>query len=108
MGPRETISRCVVFVRQLNGLRSLAVTVYRSTGFLLIRGSNFLATVEPIIQFMKITLIENFRAVFYIPYYASIALGAYRNEGIEIPLAIEAEPSNGGTLPRWKSEIQTP
>jgi len=33
---------------------------------------------------MTVTLIENFRAVFYIPYYASLALGAYRAEGVEV------------------------
>lgn len=42
---------------------------------------------------MKITLIENFRAVFYIPYYASIALGAYRDEGIEIELKTSSDAS---------------
>ncbi len=42
---------------------------------------------------MKITLIENFRAVFYIPYYASIALGAYRDEGIEIDLRTSSDAS---------------
>ena len=42
---------------------------------------------------MKITLIENFRAVFYIPYYASIALGAYRDEGIEIELRTSSDAS---------------
>lgn len=42
---------------------------------------------------MKITLIENFRAVFYIPYYASIALGAYRDEGIEIDLKTSSDAS---------------
>lgn len=42
---------------------------------------------------MKITLIENFRAVFYAPYYASIALGAYRDEGIEIELKASNDAS---------------
>jgi NitT/TauT family transport system substrate-binding protein len=42
---------------------------------------------------MKITLIENFRAVFYTPYYASIALGAYRDEGIEIELRASNDAS---------------
>lgn len=40
---------------------------------------------------MKITLIENFRAVFYTPFYASIALGAYRDEGIEIDLKVSSD-----------------
>jgi len=42
---------------------------------------------------MKITLIENFRAVFYTPYYASIALGAYRDEGLEIELRTSPDAS---------------
>ncbi len=42
---------------------------------------------------MKITLIENFRAVFYIPYYASIALGAYRAEGLEVDLKTSSDAS---------------
>lgn len=40
---------------------------------------------------MKITLIENFRAVFYTPYYAAIALGAYRAEGIEVELKMSSD-----------------
>ena len=42
---------------------------------------------------MKIALIENFRAIFYAPYYASIALGAYRDEGIEIELLTSNDAS---------------
>ena len=45
---------------------------------------------------MKITLIENFRAVFYAPYYASIALGAYRAEGLEVEL--KTSPDAARTL----------
>jgi NitT/TauT family transport system substrate-binding protein len=33
---------------------------------------------------MAITLIENFRAVFYAPFYAASALGAYDKEGLEV------------------------
>lgn len=33
---------------------------------------------------MKITLIENFRALFYAPFYATEALGAYRAEGLDV------------------------
>jgi NitT/TauT family transport system substrate-binding protein len=40
---------------------------------------------------MKITLIENFRAVFYAPFYAAEALGAYRAEGIEVEMKAAAE-----------------
>ena len=39
---------------------------------------------------MKITLLENFRAVFYAPFYAAAALGAYRAEGIEVEIKIAA------------------
>ncbi|MGQ0522440.1 MAG: ABC transporter substrate-binding protein [Betaproteobacteria bacterium] len=35
---------------------------------------------------MQITLIENFRAVFYAPFYACAALGAYKAEGLEVTL----------------------
>jgi NitT/TauT family transport system substrate-binding protein len=42
---------------------------------------------------MKITLIENFRAVFYTPYYASIALGAYGAEGLEVELKTSSDAS---------------
>ena len=41
---------------------------------------------------MPIVLIENFRAVFYAPFYAACALGAYEAEGIEVELKIAAEP----------------
>jgi NitT/TauT family transport system substrate-binding protein len=42
---------------------------------------------------MNITLLENFRAVFYTPFYASIALGAYRAEGIEVELKMSSDAS---------------
>lgn len=35
---------------------------------------------------MSLTLIENFRAVFYAPFYAAFALGAFETEGIEVHL----------------------
>lgn len=35
---------------------------------------------------MRITLIENFRAVFYAPFYLPIALGAYETEGLQVEL----------------------
>lgn len=37
---------------------------------------------------MPITLIENFRAVFYAPFYACAALGAYRAEGLEVTMKV--------------------
>ena len=35
---------------------------------------------------MPLVLIENFRAVFYAPFYAACALGAYEAEGLEVEL----------------------
>ena len=40
---------------------------------------------------MKITLLENFRAVFYAPFYAASALGAYQAEEIEVELKSSGE-----------------
>lgn len=37
---------------------------------------------------MRITLIENFRAVFYAPFYACAALGAYKAEGLEVTMKV--------------------
>jgi NitT/TauT family transport system substrate-binding protein len=35
---------------------------------------------------MTVTLIENFRAVFYAPFYATFALGAYKAENVDVRL----------------------
>jgi NitT/TauT family transport system substrate-binding protein len=48
---------------------------------------------------VPIVLIENFRAVFYAPFYAACALGEYQEEGLEVELkpaagAGSAAPSN--------------
>jgi len=43
---------------------------------------------------MAITLIENFRAVFYGPFYAACALGAYEREGIEVTIKTSTDPAN--------------
>jgi NitT/TauT family transport system substrate-binding protein len=40
---------------------------------------------------MPIVLIENFRAVFYAPFYAACATGAYQAEGLEVELKVAAE-----------------
>jgi NitT/TauT family transport system substrate-binding protein len=40
---------------------------------------------------VRVTLIENFRAVFYAPFYAACALGAYRAEGLDVELKMSAE-----------------
>ena len=39
---------------------------------------------------MKVTLLENFRAAFYAPFYAASALGAYEAEGIEVEMKMSA------------------
>ena len=39
---------------------------------------------------MKITLVENFRAAFYAPFYAASALGAYQAEGIQVEMKTSA------------------
>lgn len=39
---------------------------------------------------MPVTLIENFRAVFYAPFYAAFALGAYEAEGVDVRLEMSA------------------
>lgn len=41
---------------------------------------------------MSIALLENFRAVFYAPFYAALALGAYDAEGVEVRLETSASP----------------
>jgi NitT/TauT family transport system substrate-binding protein len=43
---------------------------------------------------MRITLIENFRAVFYAPFYAPIALGAYEAEGLQVDLKMSGDAAH--------------
>ncbi|HWX77165.1 MAG TPA: ABC transporter substrate-binding protein [Candidatus Acidoferrales bacterium] len=45
---------------------------------------------------MKIRLMENFRAIFYAPYYAAHALGFYANEGVDVELVSSDAP--GGAI----------
>jgi NitT/TauT family transport system substrate-binding protein len=40
---------------------------------------------------MHITLIENFRAVFYAPFYAAMALKAYADEGLDVELKMSGD-----------------
>ena len=40
----------------------------------------------------KLVLIENFRAVFYAPFYAGCALGTYEAEGLDVRLKAAPEP----------------
>ena len=43
---------------------------------------------------MKIKLMENFRAVFYAPYYATYALGFYKKAGVDVELISSAKPGD--------------
>jgi NitT/TauT family transport system substrate-binding protein len=47
---------------------------------------------------MPIRLSENFRAVFYAPYYATYALGFYQREGVEVELLTSDAP--GDAVPK--------
>ena len=40
---------------------------------------------------MAVTLIENFRAAFYAPFYAASALGAFKSEGVEVNVKTSAD-----------------
>jgi len=42
---------------------------------------------------MQIKLAENFRAVFYAPFYATHALGFYAREGVEVELLSSPAPA---------------
>lgn len=44
---------------------------------------------------MPIRLAENFRALFYAPYYAMAALGFYAREGVDAELVASAAPGDG-------------
>jgi len=43
---------------------------------------------------MPIRLMENFRAVFYAPYYAAVALGFYEREGVDVELLTSDAPGD--------------
>lgn len=47
---------------------------------------------------MPIRLAENFRAIFYAPYYATHALGFYAREGVEVELLTSSNP--GDAVPK--------
>jgi NitT/TauT family transport system substrate-binding protein len=42
---------------------------------------------------MAIRLSENFRALFYTPFYAAHAIGAYAAEGVDVTLVVSADPA---------------
>src|SRR3954468_19614937 len=55
---------------------------------------------------MPIRLSENFRAVFYAPFYATHALGFYAHEGVEVELVSSAAPGDAvGRLLEGKLDI---
>ncbi len=41
-----------------------------------------------------ITLSENFRALFYTPFYAAVETGAYKDAGVEVELRLSANPAH--------------
>ena len=43
---------------------------------------------------VKIRLMENFRAIFYAPYYAAHRLGFYANEGVDVELVSSDAPGD--------------
>jgi len=47
------------------------------------------------INFMPIKLKENFRAIFYAPFYAAHALGLFAKEGVEVELISSSAPGDG-------------
>jgi NitT/TauT family transport system substrate-binding protein len=49
---------------------------------------------------MALTLIENFRAVFYTPFYAAFALKAYEAEGVEVQRVMSTTPAETAQAPR--------
>src|ERR1043165_3428989 len=53
---------------------------------------------HPRSSFMPIRLMENFRAVFYAPYYATVALGFYKREGVDVELLTSDAP--GDAVPK--------
>src|ERR1700729_4190551 len=47
------------------------------------------------VSVVPLRLAENFRAAFYAPFYATLALGFYADEGVEIELVDSAIPGDG-------------
>lgn len=47
---------------------------------------------------MSITLLENFRAVFYTPFYAAFSLGAYEEEGVDVRIETSPDPARNAEL----------
>jgi NitT/TauT family transport system substrate-binding protein len=51
---------------------------------------------------MIIKLAENFRAVFYAPFYATQALGFYAREGVEVELIKSPAPAAAASDLLWR------
>jgi NitT/TauT family transport system substrate-binding protein len=49
---------------------------------------------------MTIRLIENFRALFYAPFYAAQAIGAYRDAGVSVEILSSASPAEAAAALR--------
>jgi NitT/TauT family transport system substrate-binding protein len=49
---------------------------------------------------MAIRLSENFRALFYAPFYAAHAIGAYQSEGVEVTLLPSSDPARAAAALR--------
>ena len=47
---------------------------------------------------MSITLLENFRAVFYTPFYAAFSLGAYEAQGVDVRIETSPDPARNAEL----------
>ena len=47
---------------------------------------------------MSITLLENFRAVFYTPFYAAFSLGAYEEAGVDVRMETSPDPARNAEL----------
>ena len=47
---------------------------------------------------MSITLLENFRAVFYTPFYAAFSLGAYEEAGTDVRMETSPDPARNAEL----------
>ena len=47
---------------------------------------------------LSITLLENFRAVFYTPFYAAFSLGAFEEQGVDVRLETSPDPAQNANL----------
>ena len=57
---------------------------------------------------MHVKLSENFRAVFYAPFYATHALGFYTGEGVEVELLNSPAPAAAAGAGELSNSTSTP